>query len=129
MALGARTILGYRGSNQIFQRRLVDLVAFMEVNRSRFLCIEPCIEEPARVRKICALEEVHLHISLESTHRYNQPVVRKHRGAPLPLFGNLGISFVDDLTKPGYRFAAPVRQFRDLFVDKLGSAHNGLLLF
>ena len=109
LACGVRTILGYGGSNQIFQRRLVDLVGFMEVNCSRFLCIEPCIEELAWVRKICALEEVHLHISLESTHRYNQPIVRKHRSVPLALFGDLGISFVDDLTKFGYCFAALVR--------------------
>src|SRR6266581_1869949 len=93
-------VLSYSGSNEIFQGLLIDLVTFMEVNCPGFLSLKPSIEELVRVQKICALKEVHFHISLESTRSYDQSVVGPHRCVPFPLLSDLGVNIVNDLAKP-----------------------------
>ena len=82
------TILSDSNSDKILEGRPVDLIAFMKINRPRFLRLKPGVEELVRVRKTGALEEVHLHIPLESTDRYNQPIVRPDGRVPLPFFGD-----------------------------------------
>src|SRR3989454_945800 len=98
----------------------------MEVNRPRFLSLKPRVEELVRVRKTGALKEVHLHIPLESTDRYYQPIVRPDRRVPLPLFGDGWVGVVNDLAKRDHYLPTPVLELCNLLVDKLGGMTNPL---
>src|SRR6266567_5041749 len=116
-------IVSYGSTNELFQSRLINCVALMEIDRSRFFRIKPGIEEFLRIFQHSALKKVHFDCLLESAGRTNQSLVRPHRGFPLPFLSDVGVSIVDKFAQSGDHLAAPVGKFCDLCVDTFRWLH------
>src|SRR5262249_36536180 len=93
--LSSGLVESHRGANQRLEGPFVELAALVEVDRSPRVPAEAGVEQARRVRKRCALREGHLDDGLVDLARADQPVVRPHRNAPLPLLDDLGIGLLD----------------------------------
>src|SRR5207244_12507355 len=118
------TIVSHSCTNEIFQRGLIDFVAVMEINRSRFLSLKAGIEELVRIRKRRALKKVHLYCFLESAHRQDQSLVGPHGGAPFQILSELEVRIMNNFAKFSQHLAAPVGKDCYLLVDEFGRVHR-----
>src|SRR5437870_5565151 len=101
-------IVSYGSTNELFQSRLINCVALMEIYRSRFFSIKAGIEEFMRIFQESALKKVHFYCFLESADRTNKSLVRPYRGIPLPFLSDAWVGLEDKFAQSGERLAAPV---------------------
>ncbi|MBP1692608.1 MAG: hypothetical protein H6Q37_491, partial [Chloroflexi bacterium] len=66
------------------QGRLLDLIAFFEIDGARSLCFQPGIEETLRICQGGAFEKVELEMIFESGGGHDIPILRPDGGIPLP---------------------------------------------
>src|SRR5690606_20963902 len=86
-------------ANQLLQRPFVDGITFVDVNRACLFGVEPRIKETTRIGERSALEEVELQMVLEDSNGKDVALVCPHRRVPLPLLGNAGGRFQDELAQ------------------------------
>src|SRR6266699_701028 len=120
-------VVSYGSTNELFQSRLINCIALMEIYRSRFFSIKAGIEECMRIFQESALKKVHFYCFLESADRTNKPLVRPYRGIPLPFLSDVGGGLVDKVAQPGEHLTAPVSKLCDLLVDTFRWIHVLLL--
>src|SRR3569623_845179 len=118
-----------RGAHQRLERRGIDLLAFVQVDRAPCVAVQARVEEALRVRERRALEERELHLVPVRLAGAQDAVMRPHgRAAPFPLFLDFGVGLVDQRTHARQRVAAPVREFGDALVDVLRGRHSTVTL-
>src|SRR5262249_2569393 len=119
----------HRSADELLQGRLIDLFALVDVDGAPDISLEAGVEEPRRVVQRSSSRRGHLDDLLGRLSGANDPGVRPHGSPhPLPLFDDLWICAVDDLSYPCERLSTPVAKFLDLFVDECGRGvrRNGL---
>src|SRR5687767_11372290 len=95
-------ILGHRGLHESLERARVDLLAFVDVDRSSSIAFQAGIEEARWVRDLGPLGERELHDLRVRLPGADIPMVRPYRSAhPLPLLGHLGVGFQDQRPHAG----------------------------
>src|SRR5215469_5794511 len=120
-------IVSYGRTNERFQSRLINYIALMEINRSRFFRIQASIEEFLWIFQQSALKKVHFDRLFESADSTNQSLVRPDCGLPLPFLSDVGVSIVDKFAQSGDHLTTPVSKFCDVCVDTLRCVHVLLL--
>src|SRR3989442_11737984 len=77
-------------ADEILQGRLIDLVAFVDVDRAAYVSVETRVEEAGRILQRRALGEGKLHDILVGFASGDDAVVRPNRSAhPLPLLADV----------------------------------------
>src|SRR5262245_8348137 len=118
-AFGRGLVQRHGGANEGFQRRLVYLLALVEVDGAPCAPLETGVEEARRILQRGPFGEGHLHDMLVGLARADQSIVRPDRNSPLPLLDDFGIGFFDQRTEPAQHLAPPVAQLLDSRVDQL----------
>jgi hypothetical protein len=140
-ALAARTLLlafaldveGDSGADEILERRLVDFVAFVDVDGAADIAVEARVEEPGRVYEGSAFRKGQLDVILVRLPGADDAGVRKDgrarigRFGPLPLFDDFWVGRVDEGADFGEDLAAPVGEVFDLLVDGGGCGWSRVL--
>src|SRR5262249_4929614 len=120
LAFGFGLVQDHGGANERLQRRLVDLVALVEVDGTPYVPLKTGIEEARRILQARAFGEGHLHDALVSLTGADQSVVRPHRNAsPLPLLDNVGTRFFDEAAQPAHLLPPPVAELLDSLIYQL----------
>jgi hypothetical protein len=112
-------IEGHCGADEILQGRLIDLLAFVDVDGASDIPLEAGVEETGRVLQRSSLGEGHLDDALVRLSRADDAVAGED-GSPheLPLFDDLRVCLVDDCAEFREHFPAPVAKFVDPCVDE-----------
>src|SRR5581483_1152182 len=109
-------------ADKILQGRLIDLVAFVDIDGAPDIPLEAGVEQTRRVLQYSSLGKGHFDHALVCLSRAHDAATgkdgnsRRRRLNPFPLFDDLRICGVYDFTHPGERLPAPVRQVLDLFI-------------
>jgi hypothetical protein len=109
-------------ADEILQGRLIDLVAFVDVDGAPDIALEAGVEKTGRVLQGRSLGKCHLDDVLVSLSSADDAVMgkdgspRRCRPDPLPLFDDLRVCLVDDFAHSRERLPAPVRKFLDPLV-------------
>src|SRR5262245_24208962 len=112
------------GTNQIFQRTLIDLITLEKIDRSSRVALEARVEELVRIREARPIGKGELHPVLVGVADRDHSVARPYRAShPLPFLDDLSIGLEDDLADTGQRFAPPVRELCDHAVDSFRWIH------
>src|SRR5262249_24554420 len=120
----ARDIKRHCSADEILQGRLIDLVAFVDVDGAPCISVKTGVEETGWILQRCAVEEGKLHNILVRFASADHAVVRPNRSAgvgwfdPLPLLDDVGVCFLDKLAHSAEGFAAPIVEFGDSFRDE-----------
>src|SRR5882672_148273 len=116
----ARAVERDRLANERLDGGLVDVLAFVDVDRAAHVSVEAGVEETGRILQGRAFGEGELHDALVGFARADDAVVRPDRSAhPLPLLDDVRVRFLDELAHPAEGFPAPVRELGDSFRDEL----------
>jgi hypothetical protein len=121
------TIVSNSSTDELFQSRLINRVALMEIDHSRFFCIKASIEERMRIFQGSALKKVHFDGLLESADSTHKSLVRPDGCFPLPFLSEMGISLENQFAQSGDHGATPVRKLCDVLIDVFGWIHVLLL--
>src|ERR1700685_3077566 len=118
------------GADEILQSRLVDLVAFVDVDGAPDIALEARVEKRPRILQRRALGECHLDHVLVRLSRTDDAGMREDRSSrrgrfyPLPFFDDLRVRFVYDLAHFRQRLPAPVSKVFDLLVNECRSGYR-----
>src|ERR1035437_3034219 len=116
----ARTVEGDRLANERLEGGLVNLFAFVDVDRAACVSVETRVEETGRILQRRALREGKLHDTLVGFAGADDAVVRPNGSAhPLPLLDEVRVFFLDELAHSAEGSPAPVPEFGDSFRDEL----------
>src|SRR5471032_2779899 len=116
----ARTVEGDRLPNERLEGGLVNVFAFVNVDRAAYVSVETRVEETGRILQRRALGEGQLHDLLVGFASADDAVVRPHRSShPLPLFDDVRVCFLDALAHSAEGCPAPVPECGDPFRDEL----------
>src|SRR5258708_35542329 len=119
----ARTVEGDRLANERLEGGLVNVIAFVDVDRAARVSVETRVEETGRIPQRRALGEGKLHDILVGLASADDAVVRPNRGAgfgwfdPLPFLDDARVCFLDELAHSAEGFPTPVPEFGDSFRD------------
>src|SRR4030095_583018 len=113
-------VQGHGCPDEPLQRRLVDLLALVEVDGAPCVSLEARVEETRRVLQRRPFGEGHLQDALVGLARADDAVVRPHRHpSPLPLLDDVGVGFLHERTETAEHLAPPVAPLLDPRVDQL----------
>src|SRR5580700_9904583 len=116
----AGPVEGGRLANEHLERRLVNLLSFVDVDGAAYVAVETGVEETGRILQRRALGEGKLHDFLVGFARADDAVVRPNRSAhPLPLLDDVRVCFLDELAHSAEGFPVPVPEFGDSVRDEL----------
>src|SRR5262249_38379009 len=121
----------HRSADEILQGRLIELVAFMDIDGPADIPFEAGVEQTRRVLQRSSLGECHLDGALVSLSRADDAGVgpngnpRRCRLDPLPLFDDLRVRLTYDVAHFREHLPAPVAEFLDLFVKSCGGGFDG----
>src|SRR5262249_8399760 len=110
-------------ADEILQGRLIDLVAFVDIDGAPHVSVEAGIEETRRILQLGPLGTRYLAGALVGFSRADDAAVRPDRCAgirgfrPLPLLDDLRICLVDDRAHFRERLPAPVPESLDPLID------------
>src|SRR5262249_9118431 len=121
-AAGHGLVQGHGLLNQGLERLLVDLLALVEVDGAPRVPLEAGVEDLRGILQGRAPGEGQLDDLLVDLARAEDPVMRPHRNAPLPLLDDVGIRRPDQRAEPCERLASPVVELLDPRVDQLGGS-------
>src|SRR5262245_9596781 len=118
--LGLVLVQGHGGPDERLQRRLGDLVIFVEVDGPPCISLEAGVEETRRILQRRPFGEGHLHDALVGLARADDAVVRPHRPpSPFPLLGDVGVCFLYERAETAEHLAPPVTQLLYPRIDQL----------
>lgn len=131
--LRRRAILGHRGLHERLERARVDLLPFVDVDRSSRVAFQAGIEEARWVWDPGPPGERELHDLRVRLPGADKSVVRPDRDPrhrirrlpPFPLLDHLGVGFENQRPHAGQGLAAPSPQVADPLVDEPGSGFPG----
>src|SRR5438132_8220184 len=107
----------HRSADEILQGRLVDLVAFVDVDGASDVPVEAGVEETRRVLQRSSLVKRHLDDALVRLSRADDAAVGKDRSPhPLPLLDDLRVCRVNELAHSRERLPAPATELLDPLV-------------
>src|SRR5215510_9627177 len=113
----AREIKRHCSPDQILEGRLIDLVAFVDVDRAPCISLKAGVEETVWILQRRAVKEGKLHNILVGFARADHAIVRPNRSAgvgwfdPLPLLDDVGVCFLYKRAHSAEGFAAPIVEF------------------
>src|SRR5206468_10316098 len=114
---------GHRRADELLEGRLVDLLAFAEIDRTPCLSFQAGVEELLRVLDRGSAKEGELHDLLVRLARADAAVMRPYRGAsgfrllPFPLLLDVGVGLVDQLPDLCEGLSSPIPQLFDPLAD------------
>src|SRR6185369_8058921 len=117
----ALEIEGRGGADEVLQGRLVDLVAFTEVDGAPGVPLEARVEQPGRVVQRSTLGERQLDGGLVGLAGAEDASVGPDGNPPPPLLDDLRVGGLDESTHARERLSSPVTELFDPPVDQLGS--------
>src|ERR1700704_4588054 len=123
LAPSSSNIVSYGGTNEVFQRRLINCVAFMEIYSARLFRTKAGVEECMWIIQRSTLKKVQLYDLLECARGTNESLLRPDRRIPLPLLRNIGGGLVNKFSQSSDHFAMPVGKLCDVCVDTFRWIH------
>src|SRR5262249_12091006 len=107
-------------ADERFERRGVDAVTFVKINRATHVALEARVEELGRIFQLGAFGERDLDDAFVGFAGADHAVViPRWHASPLPLFGHAGIGLFDQGANLREGLAAPVAKLVDPRVDQL----------
>ena len=118
LALALKIVLN-SCTDEIFQSCFVNLLAFVDIDGAPDIAVEAGVEQTGGVFQGSPFGKGHLDDALVRLAGADDAAVGPDRSThPLPLFNDLRVGFVYDLTNFREHLPAPVPKFVDLRVDK-----------
>src|SRR5207342_2139273 len=115
--LSGSSIEGDCLTDERLERRRVDFISLVYVDRAPCIPFEAGVEEFAGVFQRSTLGEGQLHFRFVGFAGADDPVVRPDgRAHPLPFLDDVGVRLLDELAHPALSPAAPVRKVGDSLV-------------
>src|SRR6478736_3752548 len=103
---GSGLVVGRGGAHELLQCRLVDRLAFMDVDGTSRVALQTGVEQALRIRERRATGESHLDDTVVALAGADDAVVRPDRdAAPLHFLDGLRVGILDESPDPAERLA------------------------
>src|SRR5208283_277751 len=117
-------IVIHRGTHQIFQRALINLIALEQIDRSPRVASQARVKKLVRIWQVRPMRKGKLHLIFVRVAHRDDSVARPYGAShPLPFLNDLPVGLQDALADAAQRFATPVFQSFDQLVYAFRCIH------